>query len=153
MIQYLESPMESSDIEGYFEALVEFGGRPTKVMFDADDSTVTDLEQPLAYLLTNTETALAIASKAIESELLPLYNNNWRCYSTGTGEEIERPEVSLAEFLATVSLDEIEVSGRWIELWYDDGDLFFGHAVKISIRHSIENGIVSLGAATTGLEG
>ncbi len=153
MIRYIESPGKSSEIDGYFDAVVEFQRQPTKVSFDLDVKTVAELEQPLAHLLENTEDVMGTASSAVEAELLPLYNNHWRCYLTGDGEEIDRPELSLAGFLAAISLDEISISGCWFELWYDDGDLFFGHSVKISFRYSIENGRVSLGSATAGLEG
>lgn len=152
MIPYLKPPRESSVFVNYFEALVAFGGRPTKVVFAIKHATVSQLERPLAHVLENSEAILAEVTSAIETELLAYYNDNCRCYVTEAGELVERPVLTLQEFLATINLDEIEVSDCMIELWYTDGELFQNRLIHLSAPFTTDSDGVDLGSFTASLD-
>jgi hypothetical protein len=73
------------------------------------------------------------------NELLEVRNDNW------SGES--EPELTADEFVSRMTLDSATVwpDGNF-EFWYDDGDLFWGHSIKVS-------GNVSHGATGAGIEG
>lgn len=74
--------------------------------------------------------------EAMVGELLELKNDSW------LGDD--ETEFSAEEFLAGVTLDAITVkSDGSFEFWYDDGDLFWGHAIMVS--GSLEGGINDAG--------
>jgi hypothetical protein len=69
-------------------------------------------------------------------ELLDLKNGNWL--------EEDEKELTAADFLSRVSLSSITVDPKGtFEFWYDDGDLFWGHAIMVS--GSIEEGLREAG--------
>jgi len=75
----------------------------------------------------------------VASNLLTLKNDNW------LGED--EPELSEEEFKKRLTLNSITVHADGaFEFWYDDGDLFWGHSIRVS-------GSLSEGPTFAGIEG
>ena len=83
----------------------------------------------VAQLLTLHERSL----RKITDESLESYNNDWRVGqkvdADGKAVDFEKPMLSAAEFSAQLTLVDVEACGRdLVALWYDCGDLFWGHS-------------------------
>ena len=113
---------------GNFEATFEFAeGRHglTLLDFRADQETAAlDLATgTVAWLEKNLEAVEAFAGSA----LLDLKNDVWR-------EEDEAP-LTATEFTAKLSLEGVDAfSDGTFEVYFDDGDLFWGHSVRVDPR-------------------
>ncbi|MDR7270133.1 hypothetical protein J2X20_002791 [Pelomonas saccharophila] len=71
--------------------------------------------------------------RQIAEDSLASYNNDWRVGQTvgadGKAVDFEKPLLSAAEFSVQFSLTEVDVCGPdLLSLWYDCGDLFWGHS-------------------------
>jgi hypothetical protein len=80
---------------------------------------------------------LAAALSKASEDLLQTHNSAWRNWSDGK-EEHEGPVLDAAQFEARLTLTGVtlEDDGR-VELWFDDGDLFWGHDVRVGLDEDL----------------
>ena len=101
---------------GFARLVVESGDDRTELDLAADARLFPAEPGEPAPMLSGEELAV--------DKLLALYNDHWRD---------DRP-LTLKEFMDHLRLCSINVSaGSGAELWYDDGTLFLGHSVVVSL--------------------
>ena len=115
------------------EAEISLYGQSIDISFDPNklemdlDAYLTLVNEKLNWLGANREKV----EEAIADELLELKNESWL-------DEDERP-VSKKTFIKRLVIESIEFySDSSAELWFDDGDLFWGHAVTIDLTVNLE---------------
>jgi hypothetical protein len=118
---------------GWFEAETEWNDAPVRLSLRAADTERLTQVLPVAEKLWSDG---AIWNKRVEDyaveKLLRVKNDNWL-------EDGDQPLTS-EEFKSHMSLDSITVdSDGSFEVWYSDGDLFWGHSILI--RGSLEEGL------------
>ncbi len=111
---------------GWWEADVDIGGNSVLVQITASeqpDAAVMDRGWRIVERLRGGK--LADIYQAAAAHFLGLYNDTWR---------EERPRLASAEFIArlTPSSLGIDESGA-VDLFLDDGDLFYGHAIALEM--------------------
>lgn len=78
----------------------------------------------------------AVLAKA-SADLLDIHNTGWRAWSDGH-EDHEGPVLDAAQFEARLTLRAVTVeSGGAVSLWFDDGDLFWGHDVRVELDQDL----------------
>jgi hypothetical protein len=82
--------------------------------------------QHAAQVVQRFEADLPVIRAAIVRDQLSLYNHTWR---------EQGPELDGEEFIAHVSLESavIDPGGR-VTLYFDDGGLFYGHAIEVRLN-------------------
>lgn len=136
MRQVLQEPVRVGDSElgpltldrslDVYEGEVQWNGYPIHLTLSCDDP-----QQPQVALnaaksfLREQGTWDARVRAAAVAQLLPLKNNTW----LEEGEAEVEPEA----FVRRMTLNAVEVSdgGKW-SLWFDDDDMFWGHAIMVS---------------------
>ena len=112
-----------------------FGGRQVDLRIDPDGG---DMEICLGVARETIGALSAIDRKArtvAAASLLTTYNENWRCFDekdeSGVFKEHERPVLAEEEFMSTIVLESVGVTGKMVEFWYSDADLFWGHSINV----------------------
>jgi hypothetical protein len=122
-------PMKKGDIielKTYMVNVVLWG-QVVDVTFDPDtaaknlDDLIQKINKQLSWLTKNKD----LVDEIIIRDLLPLKNENWL--------EDQAP-ISKEDFLQAIRPNSIDfIRNAALDLYYDDGDLFFGHTIKVSI--------------------
>ena len=73
----------------------------------------------------------------VAKELLSVYNEGWRMgemlQPDGSTVAFESSELSAGEFMSHLRLSDVEITGNeLVALWYECGDLFWGHVVSVT---------------------
>jgi hypothetical protein len=108
----------------WFEAEVVWDGIPIRLTLSESAEAQEALETARELWREQSEWSRRIREFAVQ-ELLPLKNENW----------LNEDEVELTpdDFTGCMKLTSISVSADGsFEFWHDDGDMFGGHAIKIS---------------------
>ncbi len=113
-------------ITGHFQATVKWNGTEVCLAFAAVNSAPSESALAVARALWSNQ---AIWTKKVEdyavSELLPLKNESWL--------EDGDPEVTTKKFVKRLTLEDVTIQPDGIfEFVFDDGDLFWGHAVFVT---------------------
>ena len=104
-----------------YEQRIEIIYSPDEIKGKAEDF-MNLLNKQLDWLKANE----VIINNTITKKLLELKNDAWL--------EIEEKEVTAAEFLERIKLESIcFYDDSSFDLYYDDGDLFAGHTITVSI--------------------
>jgi hypothetical protein len=111
-----------------YEGNAQWGDRPIRLILSADvpEQPGVVLNAAKSFLRAQTRWDTLIREVAV-SKLLPLKNDVWL-------EEGEEPVTSEA-FLKRMAPNTLEIieQGDW-SLWFDDNDMFWGHAITIRGR-------------------
>lgn len=108
-----------------FEGTLEHRGQTISITLDAKEDIET-----LRFLFSYMDTLLEQASRYAAEKLLDL-GNNW-CFDAWEGEEKEFVPMTAEDFMARIRLTSISLSeDESFSLWYDDGDIFWGHAIEV----------------------
>jgi hypothetical protein len=112
---------------GKFDGVVPFGNKQVEIsiIFGSPPEVVSDtdvIQARSAYL------ALVAQKDSIEAEIvreyLSLYNDEWRPEGSDP--------INQDQFLDAIEPEHIDIElGRVRGLWYEDGNLFAGHALHI----------------------
>lgn len=101
-------------------------------VFGSVDATSADLDAAadrIARVVLPRATAFAAA------ELLHAHNESWR----EVDDDAPSPVLGGTEFVARLTLDAVGVvRDGVVELWFDDGDLFWGHAVMVQLDPNLD---------------
>ena len=93
-----------------------------------DDDTERDrkLIESRRALVRTVEAAVPAYLEAAADELLDLYNDTWRDSA---------PAIDRKAFMQRLSLDTLNIDeeGSWT-VYLDDGGLFLGHAIQVSVE-------------------
>ncbi len=108
-----------------FEGDLTRGASSIGISFYGEDAdgqrTTLDVLRTVCKELTNLD---ATAREYAAGELLTLFNEEWR--------DDDEPEHSADDFTARMTLTDITASQNGdFDFWYDDGDLFCGHAIYV----------------------
>ncbi|MBI3853442.1 MAG: DUF2262 domain-containing protein [Verrucomicrobia bacterium] len=124
----------------WYEAEISWASKNIRLSLSTDESKEIKQSLALAQALWNSQRDWSerIAEYAV-TKLLDLKNDTW------LGEDEE--ELSREQFKSKMSLNSITVNPNGsFEFWYDDGDLFWGHSIRVS-------GTLSEGPNDAGIEG
>ena len=109
---------------GVLQAEIQFMGQGVQLCFDKDEDRAAcgrTAKAVLDDLIALDEKARSLAA----DKLLELANEG---AADADGEEVSREE-----FLSRMTLETIDVAEREsYDLWYNDGELFFGHDIHVS---------------------
>jgi hypothetical protein len=122
---------------GLFEADTKWNGREVRIRFPLDEEEVSELALNTAEALWSEEAEwnMRIEECAVE-ELLDLRNDTWR--------QDGEPELTAVQFVARMALTDISITSEGeFEFWYDDGELFWDHAIMVS--GDLQNGPTDAG--------
>lgn len=113
-----------------FRGVAKWGSKRIKLALDA--SKVTQAKRALAKISeiwkAQKEWDRRLRECAV-ANLLELKNDNW-CDEDDEGEPIE---ITPKQFMRRMTLETVVASPKGtFEFWYDDGDLFFGHAIRVT---------------------
>ena len=111
---------------GLFQARPNWLGQPIELSFDQNEDR-KNCFQTARSLLSDQKTWDTKARSFAAESLLSLANQ-WAQEDNESAEEITQDQ-----FLQRLTLDAIQVYGNCsFDLWFNDGDLFWGHAVLVS---------------------
>jgi len=125
---------------GVFNGVVPFDDNQVGISIifasPADAVSPADLAQAREAYLALVSRKSSIEA-AIVDDLLTLYNDTWR---------EDRDPINQHQFLEAIKPDVISIELGFVRsLWYDDGDLFAGHALLI--RFDEDSNITEIGLA------
>ncbi len=120
---------------GWFEGKVKWNRKTIKLHLEpGEKGGISDAIKTAESLWSNQSGWKRKVDDFAVEKLLPLKNDSW------LGED-ER-ELTPADFKKKIKLQSINVAGDGcFEFWYDDGDLFWGHAIQI--RGTLKDGLVN----------
>ncbi len=105
-------------------------------------SLTIDMEEDREEALRNAKTLLASAAdwdkrvRAYAADELVSLANDW---SQDMDEDGETPTITREQFMERMELESIEIGGDGsLTFWFGDGDLFYGHSIRVS--GDLENG-------------
>lgn len=131
-----ESPSIQDEIIGtltfnewhqWFETKYQAQGNAFEIYIDIDNRAATLEILPLVRaVLCRLATIDGAMREFAAAQLLELKNDNWR--------EEDQPEVTKDDFMYRISIEAISFNedGEY-EIWYADGDLFWGHSIMVSV--------------------
>lgn len=112
----------------WFEAEVEWLGQPARLDIDREEDWDACVEQAKALMADQKGWDEKVRSFAAQ-ELLD-QANDW-AQDAAEGEEPE--EITREQFMERLELDAVQISaGGRFEFWFNDGDLFWGHAIHVT---------------------
>lgn len=107
-----------------FEGALEHRGQRISVTLDEKEDIET-----LRFLFSYMDKLLEQAARFAAEKLLDL-GNNW-CFNAWEGEEDFIP-MTVEDFIDCIRLTSISLSDdESFSLWYNDGDIFWGHAIEV----------------------
>lgn len=99
-------------------------------------SLTIDMEEEREEALRNAKTLLASAAdwdkrvRAYAADELVSLANDW---SQDMDEDGETPTITREQFMERMELESIEIGGDGsFTFWFGDGDLFYGHSIRVS---------------------
>ncbi len=112
----------------WFEAEVEWLGQPARLDIDREEDWDACVEQAKALMADQKGWDEKVRSFAADQLLEQA--NDW-ARDAAEGEEPE--EITREQFMERLELDAVQISadGRF-EFWFNDGDLFWGHAIHVT---------------------
>ena len=114
----------------WFEAEVEWMGQPARLDIDREEDWDACVEQANALMAGQKEWDEKVRVFAA-GELLDQANDWERDSAENEGREAE--EITREQFMERLELDAIQISaGGSFEFWFNDGDLFWGHAIHVT---------------------
>ena len=116
----------------WWQTRMEVGGVELRVDISVDPSVDPEPAFDAAADVVARIDPAALAAYAA-SKLLDLHNDTWR-------DDEDGPPIDAATFaarLTPVSLS-IELDGAGAMLWFDDGDLFYGHVVHVELDAQLQ---------------
>ena len=109
---------------GVLQADIQFMGQAVQLCFDKDEDRAACGRTAKAVL--DDLIALDEKARALAADKLLELANEWAA-------DADEEEVSREEFLSRVTLETIDVAeNESFNLWYNDGELFFGHVIHVS---------------------
>ena len=112
----------------WFEAEVEWLGQPARLDIDREEDWDACVEQAKALMAGQKgwdEKVRAFAAQELLDQA-----NDW-AQDAAEGEEPE--EITREQFMERMELDAVQISaGGSFEFWFNDGDLFWGHAIHVT---------------------
>ena len=109
---------------GVLQADIQFMGQAVQLCFDKDEDRAACGRTAKAVL--DDLIALDEKARSLAADKLLELANEWAADADGE-------EVSREEFLSRMTLETIDVAEREsYDLWYNDGELFFGHVIHVS---------------------
>ena len=109
---------------GVLQAEIQFMGQGVQLCFDKDEDRAACGRTAKAVL--DDLIALDEKARSLAADKLLELANEWAADADGE-------EVSREEFLSRMTLETIDVAEREsYDLWYNDGELFFGHVIHVS---------------------
>lgn len=106
--------------------------------FEASDDELSAAAATLATI----ELAPVLAKAS--AELLGIYNAGWRSWEAD-GEQHDGPVLDRARFEARLTLKEVTLTEEGgVDLWFDDGDLFWGHSVLVELDEALVPAFASM---------
>ena len=126
-----------------YEANVPYAGQTLQVTVMLDDATVDEALALAAKVVATLEGLDKEAQSIASRDLREVYNEGWNEYdevlSDGTTRTVSHPPLSDGEFRARLKLASLTITGSdCVELWYEDGGLFWGHSVFVSSMEGID---------------
>lgn len=114
----------------WFEAEVEWLGQPARLDIDREEDWDACVERAKALMADQKGWDEKVRSFAAQ-ELLE-QANDWAQDAAGN-EDGEPEEITREQFMERMELDAVQISadGRF-EFWFNDGDLFWGHAIHVT---------------------
>lgn len=112
----------------WFEAEVEWLGQPARLDIDREEDWDACVEQAKALMADQKGWDEKVRSFAADQLLEQA--NDW-AQDAAEGEEPE--EITREQFMERMELDAVQISaGGRFEFWFNDGDLFWGHAIHVT---------------------
>lgn len=112
----------------WFEAEVEWLGQPARLDIDREEDWDACVEQAKALMAGQKGWDEKVRSFAADQLLEQA--NDW-AQDAAEGEEPE--EITREQFMERLELDAVQISaGGRFEFWFNDGDLFWGHAIHVT---------------------
>lgn len=112
----------------WFEAEVEWLGQPARLDIDREEDWDACVEQAKALMADQKSWDEKVRSFAADQLLEQA--NDW-AQDAAEGEEPE--EITREQFMERLELDAVQISaGGRFEFWFNDGDLFWGHAIHVT---------------------
>lgn len=127
MIQTINDPMigQLKNQEGWWEGLWNSDGKfPIRILVELQHDH-KQLPKRFHNFLDTVSERDAEFRHASAKSLLKLYNETW-----SEGEQINEVEFARRMKIDSISFDEKEDR---VSVYYDDGDLFAGHAIKVDV--------------------
>jgi len=120
---------------GCFEGVLKYQNKEISVMLEAEDDIKT-----LHFICKDLDGFVENARRYAANNLLEL-GNQWQ-YDDAEDEEIPFIPMTEDDFIKRISLkdisiDDVEGGGEYT-LWFDDGNIFWGHSITVS--GNIESG-------------
>jgi hypothetical protein len=118
----------------WFEGTADWNGKAIRVVFPVDEETLQDnaLASGKSLWSDQSKWNKSIETYVVES-LLSIKNETWL--------EDDETEVTADQFQSRIVLETISIASDGdFEFWYNDGDLFAGHAIVV--RGNLELGLI-----------
>ena len=114
----------------WFEAEVEWLGQPARLDIDREEDWDACVEQAKALMAGQKgwdEKVRAFAAQELLDQA-----NDW-ARDAAEHEDGEPEEIGREQFMERLELDAVQISaGGRFEFWFNDGDLFWGHAIHVT---------------------
>jgi hypothetical protein len=116
---------------------VQYKGHDIEISIDFDGCSTESTLVLARAIVTGLELNDGKCRRLIAEELLDAYNDGWRSGAAkqpdGSMRAFEYPKLDNAQFRERLTLSAIHVSGdETATLWYESGDLFWGHSLSIT---------------------
>jgi len=124
-------------------ATVQYDSRGIRVRMDADGQPFENTLKLAADVVRRLQELDSLAKRIAADKLLEVYNSGWNEYDEaqedGSLKSVSNPKLSAAQFIAKLSLTDVDVTGdQMITFYYNDEGMFWGHAVVITSLSGIE---------------
>ncbi len=115
----------------------QYKGHDVEISIDFDGCSAESTLALARAIVTGLELNDGKCRRSIAEELLDAYNDGWRSGAAkqpdGSMRAFAYPKLDNAQFRACLTLSIIHVSGdETAMLWYECGDLFWGHSLSIT---------------------
>ena len=124
------------DDKGEGIASVLYGDRNVKLRISGDELSFEEAVEVAATLVQQLSKLDARAKRLAASDLTETYNDGWNEYDErqedGTYKTVRHPKLTQEEFAGKLTLRSINVTGKMLDLFYDDENMFWGHSVVVT---------------------
>lgn len=124
-------------------ATVRYESRDIRVRIDADGQPFEVTLKLAVDVVRRLQELDSLAKRIAADNFLEVYNNGWNEYDEsqedGSLKAVSNPKLSAAQFIAKLSLTNVDVTGdQMITFYYDDEGMFWGHTIVIASLSGIE---------------
>ena len=123
-------------------ARITYQGRIVEFQICGDEIHYEAAVEVAASVATSLAELDAKAKRIAADQLIETYNSGWNEYdevqADGTSRTVSNPKLTRDQFAAKLTLSAVNVTGNMVDFFYNDENMFWGHAVVVNSRAGID---------------